>query len=469
MDGEIAAGTESGLYLSDDAGESWRPVTAGNDVPAGPIVSVAFSPHRPGMLYIGTPHLAWKTSEGMKWTPIHNGMPEDSDIFSIAVDRLAPGRIFASACSGLYISNNEGAAWTRVVTPGGISTRTYFVAAHPSLHGQVYAGTASGVLWSIDDGLHWKTISLRPARAIAFDSTKAGRIYLATDEGIFFSEDGGIHLVPANQGLSTWRLSRMMEYDRALYASSPDSNLSPRIVMRPDHPARTGFASAYAVSGGKLLNSRDGGRVWLHLTVPARVDALLVQGDVLLIACGSALFRASDKDQTWVRAETPAIQTSIREIVALEGDAVAAFGDRQVLWSPDGIRWRSSSTLPGNLQIRGVAGDGAGMLLAATTIGLLRSPDWGRTWSAVAGELGKTSIQAVGHGNGTSKNFMAAAFGLVYTSFDHGATWQRLAPVGTSIGAIRQLLIDSASKRLFALTEEHGVFVWAPGDSPVQE
>jgi photosystem II stability/assembly factor-like uncharacterized protein len=100
--GEIAAGTESGLYLSQDTGDSWRLIPSDDDQRVRPVVSLAFDPNQSGELYVGTPYLAWKTAgRGAKWTTIHAGMPDDSDVFSIAVDQLTPGRTFASACSGL--------------------------------------------------------------------------------------------------------------------------------------------------------------------------------------------------------------------------------------------------------------------------------------------------------------------------------------------------------------------------------
>jgi photosystem II stability/assembly factor-like uncharacterized protein len=459
--GEIAAGTETGLYLSGDDGDKWQLITPLMDTRIRPIVSLAFDPTQPGTVYVGTPHLAWKTTGlGGKWTAIHDGMPEDSDVFSIAVDPLTPGRLFASACSGLYVSPNGNGAWARVA---GISNRTYFVAPHPSLRGHVYAGTSAGLIWSVDDGAHWQTVSPRIARSIAFDHVNPSRLYIATDSGILRSDDGGNHLTAANQGLSAWRLSKLVESKGAIYASTPESAAPPQRVIAGE---RNAIPGAYALAGGTVLHSTDAGRVWLHLHTPARADALLPMGsDVLLIACGSTIFRSEDGGRIWTGLDTPLLRSVVRDMVRLGGSAVALFADREVHWAPDGIHWIAAAELPKGGRIHGLAGNGSGVFLAATSVGLMRSSDFGQSWSPVRGELGTISIQAIARDPGAPGTFVGASFGNVYASADGGLTWRRVGG-GPSIGAIRQVLISAGARRLFALTEEHGVFVWDPGDSP---
>jgi photosystem II stability/assembly factor-like uncharacterized protein len=321
------------------------------------------------------------------------------------------------------------------------------------------------VIWSADGGAHWRTISSGIARAIAFDNLNTGRIYLATDTGILSSDDGGIHLTVANQGLSAWRLSRLTDSGGTLYAGAADSATPPQLIVPHVSGASAG---AYALTGGALLHSLDFGRVWIRLEIPARADALLVvRGDVLLIACGSAVFRTSDGGRTWLPLETPALRSPVREIVALERSSFGVFTDREVLWSPDGIHWIPSGPLPGQPQIHGLAGNGSGVMLAASSTGLMRSSDFGQSWRPVSGELGAISVHAVARDPAAPRTFLAAAFGVVYASIDGGVTWGRLTGRGASIGGIRQLLVSADPHRLFALTEEHGAFVWDPGDTPV--
>ena len=72
--------------------------------------SLATDPRNPQVIYAGTYHLPWKTIDGGRhWLPIHDGMIDDSDVMSISVDRANPRRLYASACSGIYRSDNAGA------------------------------------------------------------------------------------------------------------------------------------------------------------------------------------------------------------------------------------------------------------------------------------------------------------------------------------------------------------------------
>ena len=457
--GEIASGTESGVYLSHDSGNTWRAVSAG-DPRLYPIVSLAFDPVRPDVLYAGTPHLAWKNiGLGARWQPIHEGMTEDSDIFSIAVDFLSPGRIFASACSGVYLTVNGGNAWSKLTVPGGISTRTYFVAPHPLVRGYIYAGTPSGLLWSADGGANWHTISPRVARAIAFDRAHSGRVYIASDTGILRSDDGGMHLTEASWGVCNRRLSRLTESSGAVYGSELEGELPPNLIFLVPGSGRRAEA-AHALAGRTLVRSTDFGRSWIPLTAPAHADALLAaQNGRLILAAGSEIFRSMDGGQNWTASGPPRFQPPIRELAALEGSAFSAITDRQVLVSADGSHWRATAGLAGDPKLRGIAGDRTGLLLAATSAGLMRSFDFGASWNPVPGELGSTSTEAVCRNPSRRSTFIAAAYGMVYESVDRGTSWRRLVPEGPAMGAIRQLLYVDGSDRLVALTEAHGAFI----------
>ena len=48
------------------------------------------------------------------WRLIKDGMIDDSDIFAITIDPRNPDHIIASACSGIYDSQNKGEKWLKV-------------------------------------------------------------------------------------------------------------------------------------------------------------------------------------------------------------------------------------------------------------------------------------------------------------------------------------------------------------------
>ena len=86
-----------------------------------------------------------------------------------------PERVFASACSGVYRSQNRREKWAHLDTPKG-AFRTHFVALDPG-HPKTwcFAGTTGGLLRSTDAGQTWRTVSAESIKSIAFDpGSRAG-------------------------------------------------------------------------------------------------------------------------------------------------------------------------------------------------------------------------------------------------------------------------------------------------------
>ena len=219
----IVAGTEIGVFLSRDGGDNWRCISPSDPAQVQPIVSLAIDPKDPDIIYAGTPHLPWKTSDGgVTWSSIHTGILDDSDVFSIQVDRNRPSRLFASTCSGIYRSLNAGASWTRLRRAKDASDRTYAIVQDPQYENVWFAGTTHGMMRSPDSGNTWELINARTTRAIAFDSGRLGRIFAATDEGgIWRSDDGARSWVEANYGFCNRGLEGLFAgLDGALYAST---------------------------------------------------------------------------------------------------------------------------------------------------------------------------------------------------------------------------------------------------------
>ncbi len=128
----IAAGARDGVELTEDGGKSWRRISPEENRELQPVVSLAFHPTEKQILYAGTPHLPWKTSDGgVTWHSVHAGMLDDSDVFSLQVDWKNPEHVFATACSGIYKSSNSAGLWSKMTGAQGASYRTYVVAQDP--------------------------------------------------------------------------------------------------------------------------------------------------------------------------------------------------------------------------------------------------------------------------------------------------------------------------------------------------
>ena len=75
------------------------------------VESIAIDPKDPQIIYAGTWHLPWKTTDGgANWHNIKQGLIDDSDVFSIIIDPTVPSVVYTSACSGIYRSDSGGRA-----------------------------------------------------------------------------------------------------------------------------------------------------------------------------------------------------------------------------------------------------------------------------------------------------------------------------------------------------------------------
>jgi len=75
-------------------------------------VALAFDTTNSQIVYAGTPAFAMEDVDGGRRgsRPI-SAWHDDSDVFSIHVDITRPLRLFASACSGIYRSADQGVSW----------------------------------------------------------------------------------------------------------------------------------------------------------------------------------------------------------------------------------------------------------------------------------------------------------------------------------------------------------------------
>ncbi len=233
----VAAGTDSGAFLSQDGGATWARVSAKDNRQLQPIAALAFDSKDSATLYAGASHLPWKTTDGgATWHSIQPGMIDASDIFSIQVDRNRPPRVFASASSGIYRSLDGGGTWTCLMEGKDSAILAYVVAQDPQYENVWFVGTIHGLVRSIDGGATWAKLAPFATRSIAFDPGRLGRMLIATDDaGILRSDDSGKSWRPVNNGFSNRRMPSLWTASGAIYTSVFDGSTSDSIRrLAPD-------------------------------------------------------------------------------------------------------------------------------------------------------------------------------------------------------------------------------------------
>jgi photosystem II stability/assembly factor-like uncharacterized protein len=474
----VAAGTEDGVFLTRNSGTTWTRISSEFNRQLQPVVSLAFHPRDCRILYAGTPHLPWKTRDGgIVWRSVHQGMLDDSDVFSIHVDPTQPESVYASACSGIYRSRNGGALWTKLSGARDASYRTYVIAQDPRNPRLVYAGTTHGLVKSADGGATWRKLSPQSTRAIAFDRHRAGRLFVATaDAGILRSDDGGGTLRPVNRGFSNYYFPFLAAAGEALYTAGINESGGGGLYRLAAGSSEWEMVAperlfALAVSGprvyaatGRGLRLREGGKGWSPLATPPGMPhpgSLAVAGERLVAAGENGLFRSDDGGRHWSPVAAPA--GASRRVFLLGDRAAAALAGRTLLVSTDGLRWTAWPPLPAGGEIYGAVRAGQSALLAATALGLWRCESPAAKWQLVAGHLGANPVRALA--SGADGVLAAATPDEIYLSRDAGDTWAPLPSPKAPVGPVTALVFRSAG-RLAALTQRQGVFEVLGGAGP---
>jgi photosystem II stability/assembly factor-like uncharacterized protein len=130
-EGLIYVGTDDGLLqVTEDGGQHWRKVEHVPGVPEMTYVSAivasshdadtvyaAFDDHKTGDF---KPYLLRSNDRGATWTSIAGDLPQRGSAYSVAEDFVDPHLLFAGAESGLYVTQDGGAKWIKLT--GGMPT-----------------------------------------------------------------------------------------------------------------------------------------------------------------------------------------------------------------------------------------------------------------------------------------------------------------------------------------------------------
>ena len=252
----LVIGALDGVFRTKDGGATWERMTPENPEvnekysAMRNFVSVAIDPTNSDIVYAGTRHLAWKTSDGGKtWRNIHDGMLDDSDVFSIIVDPRTPSRVYASACSGIYKSDNGADLFHRVQGMPHSAIRTRKLKQDPVRSSIVYAGTTGGLWKTTDGGTRWTLVSSPDVvvNDILIDPRNPDRVLLATDRGgVLASNDAFVKYKPSNRGFS----------HRMVGAMIADNKVPNRLYV--------GIVND-KVHGG-MFTTEDLGKTWLQVS-----------------------------------------------------------------------------------------------------------------------------------------------------------------------------------------------------------
>ncbi len=500
----LSAGTSQGVYFSADGGESWQRISRENDPEMHDITALAFDPADSKIIYAGTPHLPWKTVDGgASWRSIHDGLIDDSDIFSIHVNPNRPELVFASACSGIYRSDNAGDSWHKLIGIPGTHRRTHILAQDPRASEIIYAGTTLGLFKSADDGRAWRHLTFEQVNGMVFDPDDPRTLYLATEHaGVLKSTDAGETVHPVNVGFANHNLTQITGDGQRLYASSAYEGLYGGVFVSNDGGLHwtlqanehgllgrnlNSLAAAPLPGGGlfaaaedAVLRSTDDGKTWIPVAAQPRVSTTpmarqtgririytlqTVQADKLVLLAGTqaGLFRSLNAGVSWTAVKDAALDglPVLSIYMPPRGTArIAARTTVGLFLSEDvGLTWRPVPLPDSTYYLYDLAlpADPDGPILAATSRGILQSMDNGGHWKLVTDDIPAATVDSVRfHPVRTLEAFLVQ-YGKIYQSLDGGSSWKLFPSDGLEQSSVRMLwFARDLPARIFALSAARG-------------
>ncbi len=441
------------LWISDDAGASWRQSTK---IPQGIIFRLALADAKEDHLIVGWTEnynggILVTKDQGKMWVPIQDqfnadikGDPSRSwavnmrRMTSLKVDPFRAGTLFLTDWWGVWRSDDAGAIWNEKIRGAPNTVGSDIAIAG---QGQVYVATMDdGLLKSNDGGMSYTSIFpktgykhdinghvwrvlVRGENIVAASSPWADQ----TNQ-VIVSSDGGKSFKVVRQGLPTARPSGNTMwgegYPRALAADPMDPNML--------------YLGIDGDNGGGLFISHDGGNSWQRSE--GQPEALRIYNGLVVdiknpnivywAACGDKgrVYKSTDRGKTWKKVFSEStwvfdLHMSTDGTLYAGGAASApvvyASKDQGASWNKVG-----SFSNEGSSSVEGIASaPGKPGLLALSTVGwgnvapqkIYLSRNAGKTWTDVTGDLPPgTGAAAIAFDSESGFLYMSRYAGSVY-------------------------------------------------------
>ncbi len=357
-------------------------------------------------------------------------------------------KIFTLVC---LLSFSVNAQWNRTSGPEGISIESL-----AAINGKIYAGTATdGIYVSNDNGISWLAANTGIESQDITD-IKYGQGYLfaaSFGKGVIRSSDDGQTWLPPSNYNNLFVNSIIVTSTYIFAGTSSDG------VYRSSDSGETwtqlfgtyGILSmgstsdkVFAATYGYTLVSSDNGDNWSYVSSleGAAPWSFITYGDTVIAGCVNEIYRSNNGGDTFYEYSL-GLPYTITNVYSLTLAGTALFAGTSyygILKSTDfGTTWSISSSGMGPKDVRAVIASSSTLIAGSHYVGVYRSEDLGDTWNkSMNGFPAGSSITSMLF---SGRNVYAGTRDGLYRSSDDGSTWTELTGTNDTInyGTVRGL------------------------------
>jgi photosystem II stability/assembly factor-like uncharacterized protein len=306
--GSILVGTVGqGVMLSPDDGENWTRASVRQGMHSDCIVRALTSSRRaPEVVYAGTDQGLYRSEDGGgQWRLLDTPMSR-SMVWSIAINPVDPSVMFAGtgtpSSPGIYRSSDGAKSWKRLSIviaencPNVGIPRPTAIAIDPDDHRHVWVGLeVDGVRHSPDGGETWTEVNGQiPNKDVHNVLVVAGPpkvVFTVVNDDVWRSLDDG----------KTWQAAHAREvfpwhYPRGI-AVKPDDSRTVFLTLGDSTPGRV----------GTVMRSKDAGATWQSLGLPTQPNSAVwtvslsaaAPNTVFAASRYGYLYRSDDGGDSW--------------------------------------------------------------------------------------------------------------------------------------------------------------------------
>ncbi len=306
--GTILVGTiGQGVMMSTDEGESWTRASVRQGMHSDCIVRALLpDPRRPDVVYAGTDMGLYESDDaGAHWRLLDTPM-KGSMVWSMAIDPVDPNVMFAGTGTpskpGIYRTTDAGKTWEQLAVdiaadcPNVGIPRPTGIAIDPADHRHVWVGLeVDGVRHSADGGETWTKVNgqirNQDVHNVLVIAGPPKTVFTVVNDDVWRSTDDG----------KTWEAARAREVFPWHYPRG--------IAVKPNDP-RTVFLTVGDTTPGRIgtvMRSRDAGATWQSLGLPVQPNSAVwtvsmpasAPETVLAASRYGYLYRSDDGGDSW--------------------------------------------------------------------------------------------------------------------------------------------------------------------------